>query len=206
MTMSNHLKELKSLARKTNEWLMENKIVNIDSISPPNKEWAIYFNIPSESINYYWRHMRMELYKINPYGYHNYEVGKLVRLLFLFKNEWLPKIIKDTNDNIYPEFEQRLLEQIKALCLDTASKLSSEYTKGKYRKTVQKYKLVPKPKDYPKSEIIYYSEDKIKWLKKYLKQIENANIQDQISPEGKQFIAYLLNEISDDIRIKRRTK
>ena len=57
-----YVKEFRKLARKTNQWILENKIQGV-SIKPP-VGWAEYFNI-TEDINWLWRHVSAELINVS---------------------------------------------------------------------------------------------------------------------------------------------
>ena len=131
--------------------------------------------------------------------------------LWNFRDTLLPKIMGSLSDGVYPNYEERMKERVKALLLDAASRLNSAYTHKPYRKTVQKYKLVKRPVNYPRTTIVYRAEELIArgFFGKGVGFLFPASIADILtaaawgifSPEAERFIAYRLVQMAESIEI-----
>ncbi len=131
--------------------------------------------------------------------------------LWNFRDVLLPKIMSSLSDGIYPEYEKRMRERVKALLLDAASRLDSTYTQKPYRKTVQKYKFIKKPVNYPRTEIVYRAEELIMrgffgkgvgpFFPASIANILVAAAWSIFSPEAERFIAYHLARMAESVEI-----
>lgn len=139
--------------------------------------------------------------------------GDSIKGLWNVRDIYLPRILKDIDRyKEYPEFQQRMYEKVKCLLLDAASRLDSQYTKGKLRKTVKKYDYFPKPTS-PRTEVYIPADKEIKYAFFEFRwgALRPRNIADILicaawgifSPEAEKFIAYHLWLMAEAIELEK---